>query len=682
MLYRTFFTQVYIALVSLTQIAYSQGLGELAEKYNLHIGSCVSHFETYDPMFLKTLIREFDTWNTGWESTWSQIHPERDRYNFAEVDNLVRMAEKYHKSLIWRGDLLWMGNHPSWLASDNPSGSINQITHFNREELLSILDDHIETVMGRYKGKFSAWYIANEVIESPYFNTPPWNFDNYTTEMRHTFWYDSIGPDYLAHAFRKAHEVDPDAKLFINEGFWWMDTPGLARVRCDFFYNLVDSLLKQGVPLDGVGLIYYAQDSFLYPKFQGCDWTQRKEEIQRFTDLGIEVQLSEVGAVIKSPFTNKKRQHQAELFQKTLDLCLQNKKVTTMTIFEFSDKAIFVPSEESWYVFDRDIEPLPAYYALQHRLLGDTTMYQHNFEDPQVNPRITVPDMDWGVKPLVSSRYKILTSNYNGTGSWNITNGNTVLATLQPGNEFWINISKLPTDKAYWNDSDYFHISISGDGFFNGPHEGGYSFYDRDHFIRGVDDYPGTPEWLRKIIPAGSRLIWDDWISNFQDHSEYGYSDLEPTFTNTDTTIGFHVKNEKMSLSTEWNKKSGALTYYHYTGTAVAGQLPLDLEFVLKSDVHSGINTSVEPEKLILAQNFPNPFTSSTVIEYSIPKAAFVSLKVYDIFGCEVASLVEENKQPGKYRVSWNASKMPGGVFFYRLQSGSYTESKRLLLLK
>jgi hypothetical protein len=256
-----------------------------------------------------------------------------------------------------------------------------------------------------------------------------------------------------------------------------------------------------------------------------------------------------------------------------------------------------------------------------------------------------------------------------------------VLATLQPGNEFWINISKLPTDKAYWNDSDYFHISISGDGFFNGPQEGGYSFYDRWHFIRGTW-YPGTPEWLRKIIPDNSRLIWDDWISNFQDHSEYGYSDPEPTFINTDTIIGFHVKNGNMSLSTEWNKKSGALTYYHYTGTAVAGQLPLDLEFVLKSDVHSGINTSVEPEKLILAQNFPNPFTSSTVIEYSIPKAAFVSLKVYDISGRKVTTLVEENKQPGKYQVSWNASKIPGGVFFYRLQSGSYTESKSLLLLK
>jgi hypothetical protein len=469
--------------------------------------------------------------------------------------------------------------------------------------------------------------------------------------------------------------VDPDAKLFINDAFWWMDTPGLARVRCDFFYNLVVDLLNQGVPIHGVGLQYYTLETVLYPRIQGYDWTQRKEEIQRFTDLGVEVQISEVGVTIKSPFTHEKRQHQAELFQKTLDMCLQNKKVTTMTIFEFCDKATYVPLKESWYVFDRDIEPLPAYYALKHRLQGDTTLYQHNFEDPQVNHRITVPDMDWGVKPLVSSQYKILTSNYNGTGSWNISNGNTLLATLKPGDSFLINISKSPTDKAYWNDSDYFHIDISGDGFINGHNSGNYSFYERWHFIRGTW-YPGTPEWLRKIIPDGSRLIWNDWITNFQDHSVYAYSDPQPTFTNTDTTIGFHVKNETMSLTTQWDKKSGVLAYYHYVGTDSSGQMPLDLEFVLDSSSVTGINERAIPGEFYLAQNFPNPFNPSTTIEYSVPKAAFVSMRMYDILGREVATLVDEKKQPGTYQLSWDASMIPSGVYFYRLQSGHILHRK------
>jgi hypothetical protein len=356
-----------------------------------------------------------------------------------------------------------------------------------------------------------------------------------------------------------------------------------------------------------------------------------------------------------------------------------------MTIFNFYD-AGYVPSNESWYVFDRDIEPLPAYYALQHRLLGDTTVYQHNFDDPQVNPRITVPDMDWGVKPLVSSQYKILSSNYNGTGSWSITNGNTVLATLQSGNEFCIRISKLPTDKAYWNDSDYFHIEISGDGFINGHNSGNYSFYERWHFIRGTW-YPGTPEWLRKIIPDGSRLTWDDWISNFQDHSVYNYSDSIPTFTNTDTTIGFHVKNEKMSLSTEWNKSSGVLTYYHYTGADSSGEMPLDLEFALDSHIITDTNVRVMPGKFILAQNYPNPFNPSTTIGFSIIDLMNVTLKIFDILGREIITLVNEVKPAGSYSVDWDGKNSAGqrvgsGVYFYQLKSGSgFTKTQKMVFL-
>jgi hypothetical protein len=256
-----------------------------------------------------------------------------------------------------------------------------------------------------------------------------------------------------------------------------------------------------------------------------------------------------------------------------------------------------------------------------------------------------------------------------------------LLATLKPGNEFWVKISKLPTDKVYWNDSDYFHISISGDGFFNGPYPGNYSFYERKHFIQYIS-YPGTPEWLRKIIPDGSRLIWDDWISNFQDHSEYGYSDPQPTFTNTDTTIGFLVKNDKMSLTTEWNKKSGVLTYYHYIGTDSSGEMPLDLEFVLDSNIVASVNKIFMPEKFFLAQNYPNPFNPSTTISFSLPSKSYVSLKVFDLIGREVATLISEEMSAGSYIKKWNAEGLVSGVYFYRLQAGTFIDTKKLVLLR
>ncbi len=88
------------------------------------------------------------------------------------------------------------------------------------------------------------------------------------------------------------------------------------------------------------------------------------------------------------------------------------------------------------------------------------------------------------------------------------------------------------------------------------------------------------------------------------------------------------------------------------------------------------------PQKYSLAQNYPNPFNPSTKIEYSVAQAGQVTLKIFDILGKEVGTLVNENKQPGAYRVSFDASSLPSGVYIYRLNAGPYTESRKMLLLK
>ena len=90
----------------------------------------------------------------------------------------------------------------------------------------------------------------------------------------------------------------------------------------------------------------------------------------------------------------------------------------------------------------------------------------------------------------------------------------------------------------------------------------------------------------------------------------------------------------------------------------------------------------LSPDSYNLAQNYPNPFNPVTTIKYSIPESGNVSLKVYDILGNEVASLVNEEKGPGVYSVTFDASKLSSGVYLYKLQAGSFTESKKMLLMK
>lgn len=88
------------------------------------------------------------------------------------------------------------------------------------------------------------------------------------------------------------------------------------------------------------------------------------------------------------------------------------------------------------------------------------------------------------------------------------------------------------------------------------------------------------------------------------------------------------------------------------------------------------------PSHYSLKQNYPNPFNPSTNISFGIPSKDFVSLKVFDLLGKEVATLVSEELSAGNYTRRWNAADVPSGVYFYRLQAGSFFESKRLSLLK
>lgn len=88
------------------------------------------------------------------------------------------------------------------------------------------------------------------------------------------------------------------------------------------------------------------------------------------------------------------------------------------------------------------------------------------------------------------------------------------------------------------------------------------------------------------------------------------------------------------------------------------------------------------PQDFKIEQNYPNPFNPSTHIPFSVQGSALTSLKVYDILGREVATLVNEVKQPGRYEVTWNATGYASGVYFYRLKAGSFVQTKRMLLLR
>jgi photosystem II stability/assembly factor-like uncharacterized protein len=88
------------------------------------------------------------------------------------------------------------------------------------------------------------------------------------------------------------------------------------------------------------------------------------------------------------------------------------------------------------------------------------------------------------------------------------------------------------------------------------------------------------------------------------------------------------------------------------------------------------------PTEFLFSQNYPNPFNSSSVIKYSIPKSSQVTLKIFNTLGEELETLVNEEKPVGTYEVNWNAANLPSGVYFYRLQAGSFVQTRKMILLK
>jgi photosystem II stability/assembly factor-like uncharacterized protein len=94
------------------------------------------------------------------------------------------------------------------------------------------------------------------------------------------------------------------------------------------------------------------------------------------------------------------------------------------------------------------------------------------------------------------------------------------------------------------------------------------------------------------------------------------------------------------------------------------------------------INPDVTPVKYSLSQNYPNPFNPTTKINFALPKSGFVSLKIYDVLGREVASLVNEFKSAGVFSVDFNASQFTSGIYFYRFESNEFSDVKKMLLIK
>lgn len=154
---------------------------------------------------------------------------------------------------------------------------------------------------------------------------------------------------------------------------------------------------------------------------------------------------------------------------------------------------------------------------------------------------------------------------------------------------------------------------------------------------------------------------------------------------------GDHTVHSLDTLSSSWGEFTLVGTFAH---DSLNGEISLDgprdydpygTVHLVRMGVATGIGrvqTGDVPRSFSLHQNYPNPFNPSTTISFTLPEKLFVSLNVVDLLGREVATLAREEMSSGAHTRQWNAAAMPSGIYFYRLQAGSFVETRRLVLLK
>jgi hypothetical protein len=142
------------------------------------------------------------------------------------------------------------------------------------------------------------------------------------------------------------------------------------------------------------------------------------------------------------------------------------------------------------------------------------------------------------------------------------------------------------------------------------------------------------------------------------------------TWSFKDSLLFQHDKGLVYAVSVT-NKGPNTPYYYRWEATLISAVVTS-----VKNDLKE------VPKNCLLSQNYPNPFNPTTQIDYQLAATSNVSLKVFDILGREVTLLVNRKQTAGSHQATFNAKTLPSGIYFYRLQTGSYTETKKMLLLK
>ncbi len=267
------------------------------------------------------------------------LQPRQGQFNFSDGDKMVDFA--LSNGMKVRGHtLVWHAQTPDWFFRDKDGNRIDQktvITEEDRQLVIERLENHIETVMKHYAGKVYAWDVVNEAISD----------DGRYILRQDSPWFRILGEDFIEIAFRKAHEVDPDAKLFYN------DYNAVMVYKRGRMAQMLNGLLDKGVPVHGVGIQGHWG-------VNGPAIDEIEDALKMYADLGLEIHITELDIGMDG----KSLAEQAERYREVFALFKKySHAITSVTLWGISDAATWRPNDNP-LLFDKNQEPKPAFWAI------------------------------------------------------------------------------------------------------------------------------------------------------------------------------------------------------------------------------------------------------------------------------------------------------------------------------
>lgn len=325
-------------------------LSELADRRDFYIGAAVGN----EPEMLEYAKKHFNSITPANALKWGRLvdHNDLVSYDFIDADALVNYAVE--NQLRVRGHVLVWGRAADFFKSPDLRTILKDVPETKIPGKLEFyMKNNIETLLNRYRGKISQWDCVNEPLEV------------FGGEFDANIYYEYLGKDYIANAFKWAHEVDPSVELYLNEQFDQYDSE-----KADSFLKYVEELVEGGVPIHGVGIQAHAM--FAVPRIEPF-----RTFLKAISDLGLKIEITELDARLRlfgghdDPY-----QAQGDFYEAFVTACLENPLCSGVTIWGVSDRHVWYdglgvfklhrPNESN--LLDEKMRRKPGYYGIMQAL--------------------------------------------------------------------------------------------------------------------------------------------------------------------------------------------------------------------------------------------------------------------------------------------------------------------------